>query len=115
MRRIAPAILVIGVLVAALLSIFVVPNHLVNRDLVPSGVERTKQRHDERATLLQSILGLLVLTGAYMTWQQVRISREGQITDRFTKAIEQIGNEGKGLEVRLGGIYALGRIAKDSP
>ena len=40
------------------------------------------------------------------------VSREGQITERFTKAIEQLGDER--LEVRLDGIYALERIARDS-
>jgi hypothetical protein len=43
------------------------------------------------------------------------IAREGQITDRFTKAIAQLGEQGpEKLAVRLGGIYALERIAKDS-
>ena len=45
-------------------------------------------------------------------------TREGQITDRFTKAIEQLGaTDVTGrpkMEVRLGGIYALERIARDS-
>jgi len=43
---------------------------------------------------------------------QARIAEQGHITDRFTKAIEQLGS-GK-LEVRLGAIYALERIARDS-
>jgi len=43
----------------------------------------------------------------------IRVSEEGHITDRFTKAIAQPGNTK--LEVRLGGSYALERIAKDSP
>jgi hypothetical protein len=42
----------------------------------------------------------------------VHISQEGQITERFTRAVEQLGNEK--LEIRLGGIYALERIARDS-
>jgi Pentapeptide repeats (8 copies) len=56
--------------------------------------------------------------------QTFNLSSEGQITDRFTKAIEQIGASdgtvgvsGKPkpkLEVRLGGIHALERIALDS-
>ena len=36
------------------------------------------------------------------------------MTDRYTKAIEQLGPD-KGLDVRIGGIYALERIARDSP
>ncbi|HEY0047877.1 MAG TPA: pentapeptide repeat-containing protein, partial [Pyrinomonadaceae bacterium] len=34
-------------------------------------------------------------------------------TDRFTKAVAQLGDDK--LEIRLGGMYALERIAKDSP
>src|SRR5829696_7956621 len=51
--------------------------------------------------------------------ENLRLTREGQITERFTQAIEQLGatdDEGnKRLEIRLGGIYALERIANDSP
>jgi len=39
--------------------------------------------------------------------------REGQITDRYTKAIEQLGSST--IDVTIGGIYALERIARDSP
>jgi hypothetical protein len=39
-------------------------------------------------------------------------TREGQITERFTQAIEQLGSEK--ITIRLGGIYALERIARDS-
>ena len=66
-----------------------------------------------------------MLAGAFATWrnlklaqESLRVSQEGQITDRFTKAIEQLGavdaSGTKKLEVRLGGIYALERIANQS-
>ena len=42
----------------------------------------------------------------------VRVAQEGQITERFTKAIEHLGSDK--IEIRLGGISALERIAKDS-
>ena len=41
------------------------------------------------------------------------LSREGQVTDRYTKAIEQLGSDQ--LDVRIGSIYALERVARDSP
>ena len=47
------------------------------------------------------------------TRDQVGLSEQGQLTDRFSKAVEQLGNKDS-LEVRLGGIYALERIARDS-
>jgi uncharacterized protein YjbI with pentapeptide repeats len=45
--------------------------------------------------------------------EELRLTRQGQITERFTRAIEQLGSEK--LEIRLGGIYALERIDKESP
>jgi uncharacterized protein YjbI with pentapeptide repeats len=53
-------------------------------------------------------VGVLVFTGLTF-W----LSREGHVTDRYTKAIEQLGSER--LDVRLGAIYALERIMWDSP
>jgi len=44
----------------------------------------------------------------------VELTEQGQVTDRYSKAIEQLGSD-KGLDVRIGGIYALERIAHDSP
>ena len=38
---------------------------------------------------------------------------ERLVTERFSKAVEQLGNEDN-ITVRIGGIYALERIAKDS-
>jgi hypothetical protein len=92
----------------------------------------------ERATTLQTELqatailidaiGALLLIGTIITAlnsvrqtqaslelnrEQLRVAQESQITDRFTKAIEQLGSDK--LAIRLGGIYALERIAKDSP
>jgi hypothetical protein len=60
-----------------------------------------------------------ILAGVLATWRQVQLTRhqldilrEGQITERFTRAIEQLGSDN--LDVRLGGIYALERIASSS-
>jgi len=65
-----------------------------------------------RSSLLQAIAGVLVTAGAVATWQQVQTSREGQITERFSRAVDQIGSVN--LDVRIGGIYALRRIALNS-
>ena len=62
--------------------------------------------------------GLLSVSGRVCcssspAWWQVHISREGQITGRFTRAVDQLGNS-QNVDVRVGGIYALERIARDS-
>lgn len=48
-------------------------------------------------------------------WQRRthELTEQGQVTDRYTKAIEQLGSDK--LDVRIGGIYALERVARDSP
>ena len=76
--------------------------------------------NESRGTLGQILSGVAVLTGLVFAWQQLgqtsdnlRVSQEGQITDRFTRAVDQLGSDD--LTVRLGGIYALERIARDSP
>jgi len=43
---------------------------------------------------------------------QLATAREGQITDRFSRAVDQLGDDK--LPSRLGGVYALERIARDS-
>jgi hypothetical protein len=42
---------------------------------------------------------------------ELDITRRGQITERFTQAIDQLGSES--LEIRLGGIYSLERTARE--
>ena len=76
--------------------------------------------NESRGTLGQILSGVAVLTGLIFAWQQLgqtsdnlRVSQEGQITDRFSRAVDQLGSDQ--LTVRLGGIYALERIARDSP
>jgi hypothetical protein len=50
--------------------------------------------------------------------EQLDIARRGQVTERFTQAIEQLGKTNddgkKNPEIRLGGIYSLERTARDS-
>lgn len=56
-------------------------------------------------------VGALVFTGLSLNSTQ-----QGQITDRFTKAVEQLDKTGDDhLQARFGGIYSLERLAHDSP
>ena len=59
------------------------------------------------------VAGLAALGSLAMGTRTYRLTQQGQITDRHTKAIQQLGSEK--AEVRLGGIYALERITNDSP
>lgn len=46
---------------------------------------------------------------------QTDIAERGQFAERYTKAVEHIGQQGADhLQTRLGGVYALERLARDS-
>ncbi|MCX5255772.1 pentapeptide repeat-containing protein [Streptomyces canus] len=69
--------------------------------------------------MIASLPGLAALLALLFTWMQVTqtnkelaLSEQGQITNRFTAAINNLGSAS--LDIRLGGIYALGRIMNDS-
>jgi hypothetical protein len=94
--------------------------------LVRDKKDRIDLESKSRQTLVQLVGGAALLGGLYFTAQTLRTSQEtlrvnqktlettqqGQITERFTKAIEQLGSDKRAL--RLGGLYALERIARDS-
>jgi uncharacterized protein YjbI with pentapeptide repeats len=88
------------------------------------------QKKDLVQALALITAGVAGAVGIFFTWRGQRITEEslettrnltseGQITERFTHAIDHLGDtddDGQPrLEVRLGGIYALERIARDSP
>lgn len=85
--------------------------------------------------LLAALLGApFVILGTWLKYQTVRFQKEGHMTDRISKAVEQLGAEktvkvrGKdaegreitveetkpNIEVRIGAILSLERIAQDS-
>lgn len=91
------------------------PRYLLSWDLAGSTAgpaDRASAVNEIRSTLLQGLAGFAVLAGVVFTWRQLQVSRQGQVTDRFTRAIEQLGKNSP--ELRVGGIYALERIARDS-
>jgi hypothetical protein len=74
---------------------------------------RAKLRNDMRVSMVQTLTGVAVAGGLFLTYRTLRLNRDGQLTDRFTRAIDQLGQDDK-QEVVLGSIYALHRIARDS-
>jgi hypothetical protein len=113
------AVGVVTLLSAAVLLPFLA-RRLVPGDHDPSALERRKAQNEIVRTGIQAMGGVFFLVTAAFAWQeiqhtqeQLRIARDGQITERFTRAIDQFGSEDP--TVRIGGIYALERIAADSP
>ena len=82
----------------------------------PSGAVATT-----RSGILTAIAGLLAFTGVMLSLQETRRAndrtdariRDAQVSERYTRTIDQLGSPS--LDVRLGSVYALGRLARDSP
>lgn len=107
-----------GLLVALALAIVAVitvikwaPAWLASDDGL-TAAERAEDVGRVRTALLASLAGLIAVIGAYYTSRTFALNRKGQITERFTRAIDQLGNAV--LDVRLGGIYTLARLARES-
>lgn len=73
---------------------------------------RIKAITDTRTAFLAGLVGLGALGTFWLNSRTFRVTERGHVTDRYSKAIEQLGNDS--LDVRLGGIYALEQIARDS-
>lgn len=75
------------------------------------------ERSQAGITLLQTLFtivgGVAIFWNIVLSRRQLAATQEQNITDRFSKAVEQLGHEQS--SVRIGGIYALERIAQDSP
>ncbi|MBE9140566.1 pentapeptide repeat-containing protein [Nodosilinea sp. LEGE 07088] len=91
----------------------------LQKDLTSLVKDKVTLQNGVYVSLIQLLGGAFFFVTAYFTWRNVKTAEanlkateEKQITERFSKSIEHLGSEK--LEVRLGGIYSLERIAKDS-
>jgi Pentapeptide repeats (8 copies) len=103
------------VLAAAILWALFVPlaDWLAHHDVGPvKGALHETAVDNARGRLLTLVAGLFAAGALVFTALNFNLSREGQVTDRYTKAIEQLGSDK--LDVRIGGVYALERVARDS-
>jgi hypothetical protein len=108
----------LGLLAFAALATFLlwpVPHWLTD-----GSTNRIKDADDARLPIATALVGFVSAGGLLANFVQARRSAEkahalaesNQVTDRYSKAIEQIGTSQ--LHIRLGGIFALERIARDS-
>jgi uncharacterized protein YjbI with pentapeptide repeats len=68
---------------------------------------------DSRKTVATIVGGLFVVVGAIFTYSNYQLAFEGQVTERFSKSVALLKEPD--VSVRTGGLFALERIAKDSP
>jgi hypothetical protein len=97
--------------VAAVLVVWPLPSLLTRHPRVDAAARHTAITNT-RTGLVATLAVLGAGVGLAYTARTYRLSREGHLTDRYTKAVEQLGSNK--IEVRLGGIYALERLMRDS-
>ncbi len=94
------------------------PPHQVSLFEINNSTTIATLQNEYRATLTQILGGGAVVIGIYFAWGNLKVAQEGQITERFTRAVDQLGAIDKfgnsAIEIRLGGICALERIANES-
>ena len=62
------------------------------------------------------VTAVTALSALVFTALSLSATEQGQFTDRYTRAMDQIGTLGEDhLQTRLGAVYALERLAHDSP
>ncbi|MET8149134.1 pentapeptide repeat-containing protein [Actinoplanes sp. NPDC049668] len=76
------------------------------------GKDKADARTATRQVLLAAVGGLVLLTGAGFTARTYFLTRRGQFTDRYGKAITHLASDK--LTERLGGIYALEHLMVES-
>jgi hypothetical protein len=102
------------VVIAGVLVLWVLPSLLTRQPSAGlSTSERLRAVNDARGSLITFLVVVGTAGTLFFTARTFALNRAGQVTDRYTRAIDQIG--AAALETRIGGIYALERIGRDSP
>ena len=104
-------------LVYLCLAIWFVPrwaaNGVKSSDPAAQAAARADERGSVRTAMLAVLAGAIAAAGAVYTGRTFALNKRGQVTERFTRAVDQLGQTDN-RAVRLGGIYALERIALES-
>ncbi|MHB9023723.1 MAG: pentapeptide repeat-containing protein [Armatimonadota bacterium] len=115
-RKMRILIIVLSILIllylAASLLIYYPHWKIISSNVDPLSAQGIELENSIRATIAQIFGGIAIIAGVFVTVNNLFIAKESHITERFTKAVEQLGSDN--LAICLGGIYSLERIAKDS-
>jgi uncharacterized protein YjbI with pentapeptide repeats len=85
---------------------------MLEKDVLVITKDETSARNAVYTSLIPVVGGAFFWITAYMTWRNLISSEEKQITERFSKAVEQLGSDK--LPIIIGAIYSLERISHDS-
>jgi hypothetical protein len=126
-RELRPAAILVGLLLIGVLGYSLAPLlYPPNIATWAAEAARLTAISSARTNLITALggIGLFVTVAVQLRYSRInmqnsrialhtqRVTERGHLTDRYAKAIEQLGHEK--LAVRLGGIYGLGQFAEDS-
>ncbi|NEO53894.1 MAG: hypothetical protein F6K54_12870 [Okeania sp. SIO3B5] len=87
----------------------------LQKDLLFIEKDKANAQNAIYGTIIQAVGGMFFFVTAYFSLRNVEATEQKQVAERFSKAVEQLGNKSDSDKlVQLGGIYALERIANDS-
>lgn len=130
MRPLLPYLVLLSAL--CVIGVFFVPPWVVRRRLGARSLDTEKVIEAEnslRSSLFQAIGSALLVLGFVVTWQQLdqsrdqaertnnqtaaqlELTRNGQVAERFARAMEQLASDR--VDVRVGGIYALESLLEE--
>jgi hypothetical protein len=102
----ATAVLVgLVALVGIILAVWKLPSMFYGDVTKASPDARLQAASGFRTALVAGLAGLAALGSLVMATRTYRLIQQGHITDRYTRAIEQLGSDKR--DICLGGIYAL--------
>ena len=87
----AISLTLISIGATAVLALWKIPKWQVQQFVGLTAEKHFEYENEARKTLAQILGGIIVLGGLYSSIQTLSLSREGEITDRFTRAIDQLG------------------------
>lgn len=125
-RRIVQAAIPFGlVFLAVALLIFIAwyPKYELSSFTFNNQTEYVEALNATRTTWAQIIGGIGLFGTILFSWLSYRLTQSGQVAERYSKAVELLGSTHEekdgtrrpNVEARLGAIYALERVAWDSP
>jgi uncharacterized protein YjbI with pentapeptide repeats len=85
----------------------------VNSPIQGNAPESKQKKNGQIGTVATLLTALSAAAAVFFTGLQFNTAEQGQVTDRFGRAVQQLGDGAP--DVRIGGIYALERLANDSP
>lgn len=84
----------------------------LEKDILVIEKDKSTIQNGVYTTLVQALGGIILSITAYIGYCNFKVTEDKQVTERFSKSIEHLGNEK--IDIRLGGIYALEQISIDS-